>query len=216
LRSELASQRVWRMGGVGMAAWLALPVKRCRRLAPEGVDPALIPLASRVPGILVAARYDSTSTLSYSELGLGILARPSGGRLGFYCAALWVDNAESCEAGRDLWGLPKAMARFDWQTSGSGWSVRVETEEAGVATLSTDAPRSGLGVPFSTNWFSFPHDRLARWTIRSRSVLNQARIGIEIPGGSPLSDIGIGRTCRGLFLDPLHLAIRVPRAAGGA
>jgi hypothetical protein len=69
--------------------------------------------------MLVAAGfvfYERGSELEYNELFLGVLTR-SAGRIGVTIPLIWVDSPLSLRAGRELWAIPKQLARFEASTS---------------------------------------------------------------------------------------------------
>jgi hypothetical protein len=78
---------------------------------------------------ITAIRY-LEGPLKYDELVVGPLVR-RGFRPGIRVSDIWVDDAISMRAGREVWGLPKKMARFQWSDTG----VRVSDETGVIAEL---------------------------------------------------------------------------------
>ncbi|MTE22250.1 hypothetical protein F0L17_24740 [Streptomyces sp. TRM43335] len=113
----------WRFRGHLWAA--VLPV---RDRLPVPAD--LRPLGSPFRLAVGLVRYRE-GTLRYDELALGPLVR-RGRRAGLLIDRIWVDDAVSVRGGRDIWGLPKEPAEFEW----SGRSVRVRDRDGPVAELS--------------------------------------------------------------------------------
>lgn len=198
------------MGGTGLVMPLALPVRKFRDIAPPGIEPSILPLTNRIPALLFLVRYDSTSTLSYSEMGLGIFARPPCRRLGFYCTHLWVDSDESIEAGEQLWGLHKRRAAFDWQRRNSAWSVTVSATDGALIMARFEAPRTGFSLPVSLRCFSMGEEgKVIRWSVRSRSAMARTRIEANAPDGGVLESV-VRRRMFGMYLEPLDLSFSVP------
>jgi hypothetical protein len=209
-------QRSWHMAGMGLAAPLTLTLAAASVLAPPEFDPALIPMTRRVPGALFAAQYDLTSSLSYNEFGIGLFGRSTSRRLGFFPARLWVDNPDSVNAGRQIWGLSKRLARFTWTRGQSDLALRVELEESALINLSLSAPGVGMSFPLAVRCVSFdPAGRALRWKMRSRSTLRRGRLQVEIPPGSPVAALLPGRRFRGVCLDPLDLIFSFPGTPQG-
>lgn len=78
-------------------------------------------------------------TLHYDELVVGTLAR-RGLSMGIYIDYIWVDSLASLWGGRRIWGLPKNMAQFAWETN----TVRITDDTGLIATLSVNlAPGGG-------------------------------------------------------------------------
>jgi hypothetical protein len=118
----------WRMKG---EAWVGLfqadrPVPRPEPWAPL--------LGERTVAVALV-RYRE-GTLAYDELIAGPLVR-HGLRWGLWVAHIWVDSAASVWGGRRIWGLPKQLARFTWDSD----RVLVEDAEGTVAALGMASPR---------------------------------------------------------------------------
>lgn len=122
--------------------------------------------------VVLLVRYEPGGTLHYDELALGIPAR-RGLRLGLWVDALWVSDAAGMWGGRRIWGLPKQMARFDWEEDGS--TARVEDATGTVAAFTLDRPAARLPVP----WLPAPfwgRREDASWTF-TPARLHGARLG---------------------------------------
>ena len=82
--------------------------------------------------LLVFVRY-LEGVLRYDELAFGVPIA-CGGHYGIWVDRIWVDSTPSLWGGRRLWGVPKELARFDWQ----GDSVTVEDGGGHIVTLTLD------------------------------------------------------------------------------
>src|SRR5205809_4506835 len=72
----------------------------------------------RTVGGIVAARYGEGSTLQYSELVVfGGVVRCRR-EIGLWVSEIYVDSEQSIAGGREMWGLPKEPAEFDWGDQG--------------------------------------------------------------------------------------------------
>jgi hypothetical protein len=92
------------------------------------------------PGGLVLARWEAPSSLAYSELVVVRGRAPRGWRV----EALHVDLEASVRGGRELFGVPKALASFAWgdreaEVRGPGGEL--------VAHVAWSAPRARLPLP---------------------------------------------------------------------
>jgi hypothetical protein len=63
--------------------------------------------------------YQDGSILRYGELLAAVLGRWRGGTSATV-ALMWVDSAESCAGGRELWGYPKEIADFELSIAPGG------------------------------------------------------------------------------------------------
>lgn len=67
----------------------------------------------RAAGMLAYVRYAKPSPLTYDELIWMPSIVREGARRGQYVEAMFVDDATTLRAGREIWALPKTMARFE-------------------------------------------------------------------------------------------------------
>ncbi len=134
-------QPPWHTKGMGVAAAF---------MVPEGavaVPPPLeaVSLAGCHIGLLSYIEYHPPSPLVYSEL-VWMPTRVryrQGGRWtrGYYVSHMYVDDEASLAAGRELWALPKVMARFERSDHG------VEMESDDGLRLSLSFRRRGPTLP---------------------------------------------------------------------
>lgn len=145
---------------------------------PLPLPPDLTPVGS--PRRLVIALTRFNGTLSYDELAVGSLVRRRG-RVGIWCHRIWVDDAASLWGGRQLWGIPKELARFDWDgstvsvTSGAGLLASFSLGPPGRRLPPLPAPGTGFGLAGDHRMF-LPGRIFARFALTS----------IRITGWSPL------------------------------
>lgn len=105
----------WRMHGFALMRSFLVPTDALE--LPASLQP--VAAAGRTTGALVYVRYLEPSPLTYHELiWAPALVRAPSGEVGLYVAAIYVDDERSLRAGRDIWALPKALARFE--TEGGG------------------------------------------------------------------------------------------------
>jgi hypothetical protein len=109
---------------------------------PPGLEP--ISVAGVSSGILAYIEYRAPSPLRYSELiWMPTLVRGSRAGVaarGYYVARMYVDHPGSLAAGRELWALPKTLARFERR----GDSVEVVAEDGSELVLSWRALSPGV------------------------------------------------------------------------
>lgn len=164
----------------------------------------LTPLPGRTIGGVYAAQYGEGSVLRYSELIAGCATVLYRGRPALWVTHVYVDSEASVEGGLRWAGVPKQLARLQWEERG----VAVSTAERFVCTL-----HAGRGVPL---WrqrvrFAAAH-RDARDPEHSVSIhgnevtasLRLCRPSLSVPPGSPLEEIGLGATMLGARLEGME------------
>jgi hypothetical protein len=133
----------WTLRGTAIIATRAPRLDSVRHLVP-----AQLPLQPIWPGrtlaVLALFNYIAGSTLIYHELIIAPALVRAGGRLGAWISHIYVDSAPSLEAGREIWGLPKQFASFEWSKDGShlratadGLDLQVRTQAKRRVTIPT-------------------------------------------------------------------------------
>jgi hypothetical protein len=136
----------WKLQGRGGLSFWIIPSGSVE--LPEGVRP--LELAGRWFVGVGCIAYDESGMLAYNELVAAIAVRGTGG-LGVHISHIWVDSPVSAAGGRELWGIPKKLAKFE--KAGDG-APMVKADGAMIAK-----------VEFTPRW---PLPR--RWKMRSRTV----------------------------------------------
>lgn len=160
----------WRMAG---ELWMGL----FRTQEPVSIPAGLNPLFSRHVLLVVLVRY-LAGTLRYNELIIGPLAR-RGVRPGIHVQWIWVDSEESLWGGRCIWGLPKELARFEWD----GSSVHISDGAGSIVRLLVEQHRPLLPLPLMMPGFG----RLdGQWTyVPARGWWRPARARLQARDWSP-------------------------------
>ncbi len=137
LEAEQIAQRYaypsapWTMDGIWV--WSVHPVRRARAAAelPAPLKPLWLP-TGRTLGWSLIGQYGGASTLHYSEAACGLVLR-IGPRPAIWIKGLVVDLPESVAGGRNIWHLPKELARITWP---SGNQDRATASQHGQLLLS--------------------------------------------------------------------------------
>jgi acetoacetate decarboxylase len=163
----------------------------------------------RTPALLFLASYASGSTLRYHELIVAIAARCRAS-LGFWIAHIYVDEASSVAGGREIWGLPKQLASFDWDLESSG-EVRVRQGERLLCALRCHPPRLSLPLPLYLPVLSRVQSRFCRFEGHGRSALSRSSASVQVPADCPFSTLGFQRSTSVFHHRALELAVGAPR-----
>lgn len=113
---------------------------------PAGFAPRTV--AGRAVGVLGLVEYVAPSPLCYRELvwmPCFVSAPTDAGRRasGYWVEKMYVDSEASLRGGREIWALPKQLARFDWGAS----EVVVETEDGARLVIEISVRGPALGGP---------------------------------------------------------------------
>lgn len=146
-----------------------------RKLVPHEHLPSgarLLTLAGNAFVAVAFVSYEPGSELTYDEL---LVATPvlDEGRVAVSVPQIWVDSEASRDGGREMWGIPKQLARF-----GEGSSI------AAVAVT------SGVQLPGKWNATGWTAQRLAGRDVRTRMRMSGrvslTRTGWLFPADGPL------------------------------
>jgi|GEM_PF-1254928 len=141
--------------------------------------------------------YQPGSSLSYHELIAGVVVKLRGTRrYAFTVTNIWVDSVASLWGGRELWGVPKELARFKFDYA------RADHHFQGVAqdssgTLAGGSFETVVGLPkFLRPPTPFPDMQILNGQPHSSSgtfwsAFQICKGGMQIPARSPLAALGI-------------------------
>lgn len=115
----------WQLCGDLHAAALLAPADEVPLDPPPGWTP--VRLFGRAVLGLAWVDYRPGGVLTYRELMLTALLR-RGLRVLPHVVAIWVDSPASRDGGRQLWGIPKQLADFDFRSAG-GRTVHVAARD---------------------------------------------------------------------------------------
>jgi hypothetical protein len=201
----------WQLYGNVFATLQPLNVERSREFIPAEFQ--IIPvLPGKTLGGLYFARYEGNSTLIYSELiVLAGLVRYRH-QWGAWISHIYVDNPASVAGGRNIWGLPKELAEFEWRDK----SVTVRQEDAVLCEFQY---RSGLpftiGIPkISGNVMSVLDNNILLFQGDFAESLNWIQSTVHIPTTSPFAALNLVHPWVTLQLNNLYLSANAPGIVG--
>lgn len=163
----------------------------------------------RSPGGLLLAAYDSRSTLAYHEL-LGVGGVRWRGGPAARIAFARVDDDSSVSGGREIWGIPKLPATFEWDETERGLRASVTDGSGHVVGVRAAARPRALPVPVLAPFVGADGTGPA-WVsgvLRATPV----SVRVEVPGSSALAELRLEFASVG-FLGDVALRVSAPRAA---
>ena len=176
----------WRLTGRAYVNLQLVPTREVHDV-PSSVQVVQV-LPRRTLGGLYLARYDTESTLTYSELIVFSALVRRGRRFGGWVSHIYVDAVESVAGGREIWGLPKDFASFEW-------GERVTVRSGGIEILCAAIADSGFRIPIKAPLpaFGIRNGTLMHFTGKCRGKVGASRTRFEIPPESPFSSLRLGR-----------------------
>ncbi len=159
----------------------------------------LVPLVNlgRVGVFAGFVDYQPGSILTYHELIAGVVVHLKGSfQYAFNITHIWVDDEVSRQGGRELWGVPKELAGFEYRYRRDNRDFEATAQLDGK-TLAQGNFSSLAGLPVKLKIpVPFPNLQLLRdQPHRSSgtfwSSLQISRSGMIVPDSSPLAVLGV-------------------------
>jgi Acetoacetate decarboxylase (ADC) len=170
----------WELRGPVLLVPALVDARRAAELVPA--DMSVAPAAGQAVGGILVASYGGSSTLAYNEVLTFCGVARRGRSLGLWISEVYVDSEASRDGGRELWWLPKELARIRIQ---GGRRQRVEASREARPLLSVVAGRAPLRwpqpavVPFFGSLDGGVRRTVARGTLRLGPVRARTELGAE-------------------------------------
>jgi hypothetical protein len=205
----------WHLYGTALQSLHAIDRATAKQFVPLDFDIVAV-LPGKTIGSLYLSIYESNSTLQYHELIVAPALVNYQGKIGAWISHIYVDNPQSVEGGRNIWGLPKQMADFSWDDG------RVTVSQAHNCLCRVD--RSSLSLPLSF-WRNFKlsgnvfggleRDILA-FQGDVAAMLKWTPLSLHIPPASPFASLNLGNPFLSVGFDRLQLTANPPSIVGHA
>lgn len=191
-----------------MQAMRLVEIASARRLLPRGVR--ILPvLPGKTLGALYCASYEAPSTLCYHELAIAPALVHAKRRAGFWISHIYVDERASVAGGRRIWGLPKEMARFDWQPARGRLSVYQGTRI--LCTISWSRYGRRTQVPLWVPVLGIGGLRLQFFHLSGTAQIGPRAAHIGIDPALPFGGLGFGSVRNVVYAERLKLTVQAPR-----
>jgi hypothetical protein len=126
--------------------------------------------------------------LAYHEVLAAVLVR-RGARFGVSIARIWVDSPVSRAGGRELWGIPKESADFEWTDFewSSDLAASARDARGPIASVRVRPSRFGARLPAAVSTWQAFGAGLARTPLRATGHVTPARATWDVDPGGPLA-----------------------------
>lgn len=198
----------WHLQGFSLQTLHLLDVERVRPQVPAELKIVSILPGKTLGGVYVAS-YGKGSTLEYNELIVVNALVYQAGQIGAWVSHIYVDHPDSIAGGREIWGLPKQMAQFDWELEDVP-SVKVKQDDRLLCVLRTRWQIPGWQQPIAIPAFGLLHSHLLKIKGEGKLKLNLAGVDLTIPPESSFAELDMGHPWIGFYCNPIHLVANVP------
>lgn len=179
--------------------------------------PAELEIVSVFPGKTLGgvylATYKAGSTLQYNELiVVGALVR-YGRKLGAWISHIYVDNPDSVAGGREIWGLPKQLAKFT-EAVGESCDITVWQGERVLCRLTWGKPFLLWQQSISVNSFGILGTDLLLFQAQAALRPGLSNAKLQVPNESPFRSLELGHPWLAIGTDLLKLVVHAPEQVG--
>ncbi len=195
----------WQLKGYAIQTLHLLDIERARLFVPPALDIIAIWPGKTLGGVYLA-RYGSGSALEYHELiAIAGLVR-HGDQWGGWVSDIYVDHPDSVAGGREIWGLPKELAQFEWQSD----RIIVRQGNTRLCQLSYNPQGFSFPLHLKAPVLSIHHSQLLRFFGEFDSRLRWISGNLEIPAESAFSKLGFSQPWLTFFCEHLNLVAGAP------
>ncbi|MBX9653000.1 acetoacetate decarboxylase family protein [bacterium] len=203
----------WNLAGCGVQTLQWVDVRDVRKLVPPELSIVQF-LPGKTLGVVAFAHYGPGSVLEYDELIIAPAVVRQGAKFGVWITHIYVDHPVSLHGGREIWGVPKELATFEWQDNGDSSQVAAHARGRTLARVEVDRRwwlfRKRLRFPT----FSQRGDNIIRFVGETSGRLGWGRGKVEIPKESPFHSIRMNRPFLTLWLQEMQLICGEPMELG--
>ncbi len=180
----------WINKGRAVQVLRLVDVGRARSFVPAPLKVVPV-LPGKTVGIVIFADYQPGSALTYHELIIAPALVRAGRHFGWWISHIYVDDPDSMAGGREVWGLPKQLARFSWNLPAG--QVEAYQDDQLLCALLSQAPSRGVRLPLFLPSISRLGSRLLAFRVSQVSTLGLSPAALEIPATSPFAPLKFKR-----------------------
>lgn len=200
----------WTIKGYGFLNLHLLEIERVRSYIPNEFQIISIFPGKTVGGVFITS-YGAGSTLNYSELIIVSGLVSHRGKIGSWISHIYVDNADSVAGGREIWGLPKELAQFNWNLTGQP-SVQVIQADRALCSLSCQWRSLSFPIPsIAAPVFSTLDATPIEFEAQGSFNLQLSGTSLHIPASSPFATLNLEQAWLSFYSDRLSVIAGVPQ-----
>ncbi len=203
----------WHLAGQGVQLIQTVDVRDVRDLVPPELQIVSV-WPGRTLGVVAFAHYGPGSVMEYDELIIAPAIVRHQGRLGVWVSHIYVDHPLSVQGGRELWGVPKELAEFEWRDDGQTGEVSARYQGRTICRATMDR-RWWIGrhhLAFPT--FSQLGGKLIRFVGDTTGRIGWGRGRVSIDRDAPFGGIRMGRPRLSLWVQEMALVCGAPTTVG--
>jgi acetoacetate decarboxylase len=201
----------WKLQGYALQTLHLVNIENSRPLIPPELE-IVSPLPGKTLGGVYLSTYETGSILEYNELIVVAALVSYRGKVGAWISHIYVDNLDSVAGGREIWGLPKEMATFNWEKD----KISVSQGDRELCNLKYQKGWLNLSTwwqqSFNGDVFGKLDSKLLLFTGQSKAQLEMVSGNLVIPSTSPFACLNLGQPLTTLNCQKLELVAGIPKA----
>lgn len=198
----------WTLEGYGFQTLHLLDVDRARRFIPSYLQIVQV-LPGKTLGGVYLVYYGTSPVDAYNELIIVSGIVTYAGKFGAWISHLYVDNSNSVEGGRNIWGLPKELAQFHWHLEGFP-QVHVSQKDLALCTLTCTGRSHSLNLPLAAPVLSRLDSQVMRFNGHGKFNLQLISSTLDVPSSSPFAPLNFGKSGLSFYSNPLKITVENP------
>lgn len=197
----------WTLKGYALQTLQMLEIDSIRSLIPPPFQIISVGFGKTIGGVYLAS-YESGSTLEYHELIVTPALVSYGNQWGSWISHIYVDHLDSVAGGREIWGLPKELATFEWENRNS---VTVYQGSKLLYSFNYHPGNWSLPLSLSFSGFGILGSDVLKFQTNLKSNLSLINSEFNIPSESPFANLGLEKPGLTLSSNNLTLGVSEPK-----
>lgn len=202
----------WTLKGYAIQTFNLIDISTARNFIPPELEIISV-FPSKTLGGIYISRYQIGSTLIYNELIVVAGLCHYQGQIGSWISHIYVDHPDSVAGGREIWGLPKQLAEFQWTekdcliSRNNQTLCQINYQKNFLSFLQTDQKFSAIG-------FSGLEQNLLSFSSEFRAKVNSIDTQTTIPDSSPFHSLNVTKPFFSIEMNELVVIAGIPAMIG--
>lgn len=187
-------------------------VEKARLFIPKELEIISLWPGKTLGGIYVSS-YGLGSVMEYNELIVTSAIVSYAGKKGSWISHIYVDNPNSVAGGREIWGLPKELAEFNWE-EGQTSCVLVTQGNRRLCSFSYSQPIWAWRMPISSQTLSASSANFLSFKSECEGRFGFTSSQLQIPVDSPFYSLNLSQPWLTISWEELNLVVSQPSVIG--
>lgn len=208
----------WTLKGYAFQTLQFVDCDRIRPFIPPEFEIFSVGFGKTIGGIYIST-YQADSTLQYNELIVSPAMVTYNGKWGGWITHIYVDNPDSVAGGREIWGLPKELATFNWEGGNSRdssyqHSITISQGSKQLCSLNYKTANFSFPVNLSLPCFGLLGSNVLQFQASFQSDVSLISGNVNISDDSPFASFGLDHQNLTLSLNALQVTTHIPNTVG--